>query len=57
MQFQIINAIGQLVYSDYYAPFQTVIKVNISELADGIYEALFSDRNMVIGKTKFLVTH
>ena len=54
---EIINAMGQQISQQYIAPFQGLVRYNVSVLAEGFYFAVFKDKNVVVGRVKFVVEH
>jgi hypothetical protein len=57
MQFEVFNNTGMLISKEYYAPFQSVVNYNVSELAKGMYFAFLKDKERIVGKVKFVVIH
>jgi len=57
MQFEVYDHTGNLVSIEYYAPFQSIINYNVSELESGFDYGLLNDKDSVVGKKMFVVAH
>ncbi|MEI6575088.1 MAG: two-component regulator propeller domain-containing protein [Bacteroidota bacterium] len=57
LELEVINSLGQLISSQYYTPFQSIVNYSVESLADGIYLAFLKDQGSIIAKSKFIVKH
>jgi hypothetical protein len=55
MQFEIINTLGQTIRSEYFAPFQNLIRFDVTALQPGVYLAILHENSVVRGRVKFVV--
>ncbi len=55
MQMEVYNSVSQLITEEYIAPFQGLVRYNVSKLPEGLYFAVFKDKKKLVGKVKFVV--
>ncbi len=55
MEFQILSLLGSVIHKEYFAPYQGLVRYNVSSLPSGIYFAVLKKNNTIVAKGKFVV--